>query len=105
MKRQQRVMHGLGGEFADFKFAVEFYFALGRMDVHVHGGGINFEKQAADRVAAFHQRVVITFDERVVDAAIFDGPTVHENELAFACRARDAGRADQTPDADLRFQI
>ena len=50
-------MHGLRDEFADFKFAVEFHLALGRMDVHVHGGGINFQKQAADRIAAFHQRV------------------------------------------------
>ena len=39
----------LRDEFADLKFAMEFHLALGGMDVHVHGGGINFQKQAADR--------------------------------------------------------
>ena len=105
MKRQQRVARGLGDEFSDFKFAVEFHLALGRMDVHVHGGRINFQKQATHRIAAFHQRRVAAFDERVVDAAIFNGTAVDENELAVARCARDAGRADQPPNADLRFQI
>ena len=105
MKRQQRVMHGLRDEFSHFKFAVEFHLALGGMDVHVHGGGINFEKQAADRIAAFHQRVVIALDERVIDAAIFHRPAVDENELAVARRARNAGRTDQAPDADFGFRI
>ena len=103
MKRQQRIMHGLGGEFPHFKFAVEFHLALGGMDVHVHGGGINFEKQTADRIAAFHQRVVIALDERIIDAAIFHRPAVHKNKLAVARRARDARRTDQSPDSDLRI--
>ena len=105
MKRQQRVAHGLGGEAADLKFPVKFHLALGRMDVHVHGGGIDFEEQAADGIAALHQRVVITFDERVVDAAIFHRAAVDENKLAIARGARDAGRTDESPDADLRFGI
>ena len=82
---------------------MEFHLALGGMDVHVHGGGINFQKQAADRVTALHQRCVITFDERIIDAAILDRAAVDENELAIARRARDAGRADQTPNFDLRI--
>ena len=98
-------MHGLRDELADFKLAVEFHLALGRMDVHVHGGGVNFEEQAADRIAAFHQRVVITLDEGVIDAAVFHRAAVDENELAVARRARDAGRADQPPNPNLRFQI
>ena len=101
MKREQCFFHGLRDEFSDFKLAVEFHLALGGMDVHVHGGGINFEKQAANRVTAFHQRVVIAFDERVIDAAIFHGTPIHENKLAITRRARDAGRADQTPDLNL----
>ena len=98
-------MHGLRHEFPHFKFAVEFHLALGRVDVHVHGGGINFEEQAADRITAFHQRIMITLDQRVVDAAIFNGPAVDENELAVAGCPRDAGRTDQSPDADVRFEI
>ncbi len=105
MKREQGFLDRLRDEFSDFKLAMEFHLALGGMDVHVHGGGINFEKQAADRITAFHQRIVIAFDERVIDAAIFHGPTVHKNKLAVARRARNAGRTNQTPDANFRFPI
>src|SRR5271156_1650969 len=105
MKREQRIAHGLGGEFADLKLAVEFHLALGGMNVHVHGGGINFEKQAADRVAAFHQRRVVAFDERVVKPAIFDRAAIDEQMLTLSRRSRYAGRAGQTPNADLRFWI
>ena len=87
-------MHRLGDQFPDFKFAVEFHLALGRMNIHVHAGGINFQKQAADRVAAFHQRGVIAFEQRVVESAIFDGAAVDEQVLALARRARNA-RANQ----------
>ena len=87
MKRQQRIAHSLGGVSADLELAMKFHFALGRMNVHVHGGGINFQKQTADRITTLHQRIVIAFDQRVVDAAVFHGPPVDENELAFARRA------------------
>ena len=105
MKREQCFFDRLGDKFADFKFAVKFHLALGGMDIHVHGGGVNFQKEAADRVAALHQRRVVTLDERIIDAAIFHGPAVDENKLAVARRARDARRADQTPNPDLRFEI
>ena len=87
MKRKQCVSGCLGDNFADFKFAVKFHLAFGGMDVHVYGSGINFKEQAADRVAAFHQGVMITLNQRVVDAAIFHGPAVDENKLAVARRA------------------
>ena len=90
MESQQRLLHRLGDQFPDFKFAVKFHLAFGRMDVHVHGGGINFQKQAADRVAAFHQRGVIALEQRVVEAAIFDRAAVDEQMLALARRARNA---------------
>ena len=73
------------------------------MDVHVHSGGINFKEQAADRITALHKRIVIAFDERVVDAAIFHRSTVHEHKLALAGRAGNSGRTDQTPNADFGF--
>jgi hypothetical protein len=84
---EQCFLHRLGDQFPDFKFAVEFHLALGRVDVHVHGGGINFQKQAADRVAAFHQRGVIALEQRVIEAAVFDRTAVDEQVLAFARRA------------------
>src|SRR5277367_4675343 len=103
MKREQGFLDSLRDEFSDFKFAVKFHLALGGMDVHVHGSRINFKKQAADRITAFHQRRVIAFDERVIDAAIFHRTTIHENELAIARRARDAGRTNESPYLYLRF--
>ena len=87
MKREQSFLDGLRDEFSNLKLAVKFHFALGGMDVHVHGGGINFQEQAADRIAALHQRVVIALDERIIDAAIFHGPAVDKNKLAVARRA------------------
>ena len=94
MKREQGFLDGLRDKFSDFKLAMKFHFSLGRMDVHVHSGGIDFEKEAADRITAFHQRRVIAFDERIVDAAIFHRSAIDENKLAVARRARNAGRTD-----------
>ena len=105
MKGKQGFLDRLRDEFSDFKLAVKFNLALGRMDIHIHGGRINFEKQAADRITALHQRRVVALDERVIDAAIFHRAAVDENKLAVARRARDAGRANQTPDLNLRFLI
>ena len=75
---EQRFPDGLRRELAHFAFAMEFNFAFRGMDVDVHGGGIDFEKQTADGVASFHQGGVITFEEREIEAAIFNGATVHE---------------------------
>ena len=46
MERQQRFLNRLRDQFADFKFAVKFHLALGRMNIHIHRRGINFQKQA-----------------------------------------------------------
>ena len=97
MERQQRFLDRLRDKFPDFKFAVKFHLAFGRMNVHVHRSGITFEEQAADRVTAFHQRRVIAFDERVVEPAIFNRAAVDEQMLALARRARNTGRTNQTP--------
>ena len=101
MKRQQRFPDRLRDQFADFKFAVKFHLALGRMNVHVHRRRINFQEQAADRITAFHQRRVVAFDERVVEAAIFHRAAVDKTNWLVARRARNARRTDQTPDSDL----
>ena len=94
MKCQQSFFDGLRDKFSDFEFAMELHFAFGRMNVHVHRRRIDFLKQTTNRVTAFHQRIVITLDECVIDAAIFDGPAIDKNELAFARGAGNSGRAD-----------
>ena len=91
MECEQSFLDRLRDEFSDFKLAMKFDLTLGGMNVHVHGGGINFQKQTADRITPFHQRVVVAFDERVIDAAIFHWAAVDEYKLAVARRARDAG--------------
>ena len=101
MKCQQRFVDGLGGVLAHFKFAVKLHLALGRMNVHIYGGGGDFQEKAADRVAAFHQGIMIAFNQGVIDAAIFHRPSVDKNKLSVARGARDPGRTDQTPDAEL----
>jgi hypothetical protein len=87
MKFQQRLLHRLRHYFPHFSFAMKLHFALGRMNVHVHGGGIDFQKQATDRIPSLHQRCVITFQQGKVDAAIFDRPPVYEDVLVLSCRA------------------
>ena len=78
MKREQRLPHRLRDEPAHLEFAMELHLALGRMDVHVHGGGINFHEQAAHRIAALHQRRVIALEQGEVESAVIHGPAVHE---------------------------
>ena len=78
---------------------VEFHFALGGMDVDVNGSGIHFEEKAADRIATFHERGVIAFEEREVEHAVFDGTTVNEKVLVFASGTREARFSDEAPDA------
>ena len=49
----------LGNEPAHFRFAVKFHLPLGGVNIHVHGSRINFQKQTANRIAAFHQCGVV----------------------------------------------
>jgi hypothetical protein len=94
------VADGLGDELADGSFAVEFHLAFGGVDIDVHLAGIEFEEQAGDGVPAFHEDIVIAFDEGGVEAAVFDGTPVDEDVLVVAGGAGDAGGADPAPDAD-----
>ena len=100
MEFEKRLPHRLRHEPAHVGFAMKLHLAFGGMNVHVHCRGINFQKQTADRVTAFHQRGVIAFEQREVDAAIFDRAAIHEKVLIIARRARHAGRADETPNAE-----
>ena len=100
MEFEKRLAHGLRHKPSHFGFAMKFHLALGGMNVHVHGRGINFHEQTANRVTAFHQRGVVAFEQREVEAAILDRPAIHEDVLVLARGTRRARRADQSPNAE-----
>ncbi len=100
MESEKRLPHRLRHEPTHIGFAMKLHFAFGGMNVHVHRCGINFQKQTADRVTAFHQRGVVAFEQREVDATILDRATIHEDVLVIPRRAGHAGRTDETPNAE-----
>jgi hypothetical protein len=66
---------------SDRRFLPEPDFPLGRVHIDVDFGRIDFDEEAGDRVAAFHQHGVVSLEEGVIETAILDGPTVHEEML------------------------
>ncbi len=100
MKTEQSFANGLGHQAAHLAFLVELHFALGGVDVDVHGGGIDFEEEAADRETALHQGGVVAFEQGEIQAAIFHGAAVHEEMLIFTRGTRNTRRTDETPDAE-----
>ena len=92
---------GLGHHSTDGPFFPEFDLALGGVDVDVDGGGVDFEEQAADGIAALHEGGVVTFDEGVIEAAVFDGAPVDEEVLLVAGRPGGARGADQSPEPEV----
>ena len=105
MKTEQRLADSLRDEAAHIGFAMELHLALLRMDIHIHGGGVDLHEQAADRVTPFHERRVIALHKGEVESAIFHGTTVHEHMLVLACGTGDAGRAHEAPHSDFGFRI
>jgi len=57
-------------------------------------------KGGAAAVDAAAHAAVGAFEQRVIEAAIFNGAAIDEQVLVFAGRARDAGLADKTPQAN-----
>ena len=98
MKTKQCFTHGLCDQLPDFSFPMEFNLAFGRMNVHVHFGRIDFHQQAANRIAPFHERRVIAFQQRVIESAIFHRTAVYEEMLVLARGARNSRRTDKTPE-------
>ena len=76
---------------------MELHFALGRVNVDIHGGGVDFQKQAAHWIPSLHERGVIALNERVINPPIFDGPAIDEDKLSIAGGARNSRRPDQSP--------
>ncbi len=97
MKSEQGLPHRLGHRATHVGFAMELHFAFGRVDVHIDCGGVDFQDQAADRVAAFHQRGVVTLEQREIEAAIFDGAAIDKEVLVVARGAGNARRPDESP--------
>ena len=58
---------------------------------------IDFEEKATYRIPPFHQRSVITFEQREIETAIFDRAAVYKKMLIFP-------RARETPGAPINPQ-
>lgn len=100
----ERFADGLGHAAADGGLVAESHFAFLRVDVDVDRVRIDVEKEAADRMPAFHQRVVIAFGERPVEAPVFDRSPVDEDSLFVPRGAADPGGADESPNVDQGFR-
>jgi hypothetical protein len=102
MKLKQRFAHSLGRPLANHPFVVEFHLALGGMNVDVDARRIHLEKEATERVTPFHERGVITFKQREVEATILHWTPVDEEMLVFARGAGDSRLANETPEPKPR---
>ncbi len=70
------------------------YFALGRMNIHVHGIWRNDHVEHDDGVTLYHQCCVIRLDHRVCQCAVLNPTMVDEKEHMLACGAVERGRRD-----------
>src|SRR5260370_27384395 len=90
----ERFLNTTRNGFANCVRIPKTHFALGRMDVHIHGAGIELEKKESHRILSFHQRGVITFARRRRDEWTFNRAAVHENQLLGARLPAQAGLPD-----------
>jgi hypothetical protein len=97
VEAEQRLPDGICHKPPHFTFLMKFHFALGRMDVDIHCGRIDFQKEAADREPPFHQRCVIPFQQRIIQPAVFHRPAIYKEVLILASSPGNARCADETP--------
>ena len=76
--------NNVGEEATDRPFIAELHLALGRVNVDIDPAWIDFEKEATDRVAAFHEARVIPLEEGVLETAVVDRAAVDEKVLVLA---------------------
>jgi len=81
---QQGLSHGGGDDRPHGLLVSEPDLALGGMHIGVDFRGIDFQEETGDRVTSLHQRGVVSFHEREVQAPVFDRPPVHEQVLVLA---------------------
>ena len=81
---QQRLTHRFSHQMTNGPFFTKLNLAFLRMNIHVHRGRIDFEKEAAHRIAAFHQSGVIAFDEGKTQPTILDWPLVYKEVLIIS---------------------
>ena len=77
----------MNNRFTDCSRIAKTHFAFCRVNVYVDRRGIDFEKEATDRVAPFHQRRVIAFHQGEIQTAILHRAFVDEEMLILACGA------------------
>jgi hypothetical protein len=101
--RAQGFEDGADDEAAHGRLAAEADFAFGRVHVYVHGGGVDFEEDEGDGIAALGERFVEAFDERVVERAAVHGAVVDEGDHFVPRGAALAGAADEAGEAHAVF--
>jgi hypothetical protein len=97
METLQRLAHRLGDPLAHGSLVMEFHLAFRGMNVHVHFRRIHFDKETANRVASFHERGVIPFEQGEIDASILHRAPVDKNTLVLPGRSGNTRRAHQPP--------
>ena len=105
MKTPQSFPHGLSDQVPHRLLIAKSDFTFGGVDVHVHAGRIDFKEQATNRIASFHERGVIAFQQRKVQSPVFYRATIYKQVLGFSRGAGDARLADEAPDLDFRSRL
>ena len=96
MKVQQRLADGLRYQLPDVTFAMKLHFAFRRMNIDVDRGGIQFQEQATNWVAPFHQSCVISFQQSKIEPPILHRPTIDEQMVILSGCPRYTRCADKT---------
>src|ERR1041384_7246802 len=103
MVGEECLADGFSHRLSHGSFVMKLHLAFGGMDVHVDSGGVDFKKQAARWIAAFHQCRVIALQKSEIESAIFHGAAVHEQMLVFAIGPRHARFADEADRKSTRL--
>jgi len=78
---QQGFANRLSDDLPHRPFVMKLHFALGGMNVDIHCRGVDFQKQTANRIATFHQRRVIPFEQCEIESTVLDWTAVDKKML------------------------
>jgi hypothetical protein len=84
-------------------------FAFGGMNVYVNCFRLQIEEKECHGMLSLHQSRVVSFPQAMIDGEVFDGATVHENDLFGSGRSADTRfgqqAADSNPVLGLRLDL
>ena len=99
-------MDGVIDELVHGARVAEAYFDLGRVHVHIHAEGVEFEEQHIGRVAAAVEDVGVGFANGVGDEFVAHEAAIDVEELGVAAAARvgrQRGKAGEAEQAGFGF--